>query len=99
MLQLFIERHIAAFVSLFSFHFCFRVLHGNIVRREVYLAYVVMRDGEDGEALVKRFQSIIQRSGIMRELRDRRFFRSKGEQTRIDKARAIRRARRRRRRV
>ena len=49
------------------------------------MAYVVLRDGEDGEALVKRFQSIIQRAGIMRELRDRRFFRSKGEQTRIVK--------------
>jgi hypothetical protein len=34
----------------------------------------------------------------MRELRNRRFFRTKGEQSRIDKARAIRRARRRRRR-
>jgi ribosomal protein S21 len=70
-------------------------LHGSIVSREVCLAYVVQRDGEDGEALVKRFQSIIQRAGIMRELRDRRFFRSKGEQGRIDKARAIRRSRRR----
>ena len=62
------------------------------------LAYVVLRDGEDGETLLKRFQSAIQRGGIMRELRNRRFFRTKGEQVRIDRARAIRRARRRRRR-
>jgi ribosomal protein S21 len=65
---------------------------------EGFLAYVVLRDGEDGEGLLKRFQSSIQRGGIMRELRNRRFFRTKGEQGRIDKARAIRRARRKRRR-
>jgi ribosomal protein S21 len=67
-------------------------------QEEGFLAYVVLRDGEDGEGLLKRFQSSIQRGGIMRELRNRRFFRTKGEQSRIDKARAIRRARRRRRR-
>ena len=67
-------------------------------QEEGFLAYVVLRDGEDGEGLLKRFQSSIQRGGIMRELRNRRFFRTKGEQSRIDKARARRRARRRRRR-
>ena len=49
-----------------------------------------------GEQLLKRFQSSMQRSGVLRELRNRRFFRSKGEQTRLDKARSLRRIRRRR---
>jgi len=60
------------------------------------LAFVTLRDGEDGENLVKRFQTTMQRSGILRELRNRRFFRSKGEQARLDRARSIRRQRRRR---
>lgn len=61
----------------------------------IHLAYVFLRDGEDPEALLKRFQSAMQRSGIMRELRNRRFFRSKGEQARLDRQRSIRRQRRR----
>jgi ribosomal protein S21 len=59
------------------------------------LSFVTLRDGEDGEQLLKRFQTSMQRSGILRELRNRRFFRSKGEQTRLDKARSLRRLRRR----
>ena len=61
------------------------------------LAFVTQRDGEDPEALLKRFQTTMQRSGILRELRNRRFFRSKGEQERLDKQRSLRRLRRRRR--
>lgn len=64
--------------------------------KEFILAYVTLRDGEDPEALLKRFQTSMQRSGILRELRNRRFFRSKGEQTRLDKQRSLRRIRRRR---
>jgi ribosomal protein S21 len=59
------------------------------------LSFVILRDGEDGESLVKRFQTSMQRSGILRELRNRRYFRTKGEQTRLDKARSLRRLRRR----
>ena len=44
------------------------------------LAFVSLREGEEPEALLKRFQTSMQRSGILRELRNRRFFRSKGEQ-------------------
>ena len=55
-----------------------------------------IREGEDGEGLLKRFQSTMQRSGIMKELRNRRYFRSRGEQARLDKARSLRRLRRRR---
>ena len=61
------------------------------------MSFVTIRNGEDGEMLLKRFQTSMQRSGILRELRNRRFFRSKGEQTRLDKARSLRRLRRRRR--
>ena len=63
---------------------------------ETHLAYVTLRDGEDPEALLRRFQTTMQRSGILRELRNRRFFRSKGEQARLDKQRSLRRIRRRR---
>ena len=61
------------------------------------MAYVTLRDGEDPEGLLKRFQTMLQRSGVLRDLRDRRFFRSKGEQERINKARSLRRLRRRQR--
>lgn len=64
-------------------------------KRRWKLSFVTLRDGEDGEGLLKRFQTSMQRSGILRELRNRRFFRSKGEQTRLDKARSLRRLRRR----
>lgn len=63
---------------------------------ETHLAYVTLREGEDPEALLRRFQTTMQRSGILRELRNRRFFRSKGEQSRLDKQRSLRRIRRRR---
>ena len=59
------------------------------------MSFVTLRDGEDGENLLKRFQTSMQRSGILRELRNRRYFRSKGEQVRLDKQRSIRRMRRR----
>lgn len=64
--------------------------------KESQLAHVSLREGEDPEALLKRFQTSMQRSGILRELRNRRFFRSKGEQARLDKQRSLRRIRRRR---
>ena len=60
------------------------------------MAHVRLREGEDGDTLLKRFQTSMQRSGILRELRNRRFFRSKGEQARLDHQRSLRRARRRR---
>ena len=43
------------------------------------------------------FRPLCSASGVLRELRTRRFFRSKGEQTRLDKARSLRRLRRRQR--
>ena len=59
------------------------------------MSFVTLRDGEDGENLLKRCQTSMQRSGILRELRNRRYFRSKGEQERLDKQRSVRRMRRR----
>ena len=60
------------------------------------MASVSLREGEDPEVLLKRFQTTMQRYGILRELRNRRFFRTKGEQLRLDKQRSLRRMRRRR---
>ena len=65
-------------------------------KTERRLAYVRLREGEDSENLLKRFQTTMQRSGILRDLRNRRFFRSKGEQARLDKQRSLRRMRRKR---
>ena len=62
------------------------------------MAYVEMRDGEPPEGIVSRFRAAVTRNGILKEHKDRRFFRSKGEQTRLDKARSLRRLRRRMRR-
>ncbi len=59
------------------------------------MSFVTLREGEDPETLLKRFQTSMQRSGILRELRNRRFFRSKGEQARLDRQRSLRRMRRR----
>ena len=42
------------------------------------MAYVTPREGESPESLVNRFRASVQHSGILRELKDRRFFRSKG---------------------
>ena len=60
------------------------------------MSHVTLRDGESAEGMLKRFQTSMQRSGILRELRNRRFFRSKGEQARLDRARSLRRLRRKR---
>ena len=58
------------------------------------MSYVRIREGEDPESLLKRFQTSMQRSGILRDLRNRRFFRSKGAQARLDRQRSLRRLRR-----
>ena len=51
--------------------------------------YVTLREGEDAEALLKRFQTSMQRSGILRELRNRRFFRSKGRTVQVGQSSAV----------
>jgi small subunit ribosomal protein S21 len=59
------------------------------------MADVVLRNGESQEALLRRFRKKIQRSGVLRDARRKRWFVSKSEQRRIAKRKAIRRHRRR----
>ncbi len=61
------------------------------------MTHVVLQQGETTESLINRFRSGVQRSGILRELKKRRFFRSKSQKVREAAQRAQRRARRRRR--
>ena len=53
------------------------------------MAYVTPRDGENPESLVNRFRASVQHSGILRELKDRRFFRSKAQKERLAAQRAV----------
>jgi len=52
------------------------------------------RDGETKERLVDRFRLMVQRAGLLREVKRRRHFVSKSEVRRRDRAKALRRARR-----
>ncbi len=58
------------------------------------MTYVRLREGETQEGLVARFRSSIQQSGILRDLKDRRHFRSKAQKERLAVQRAARRRRR-----
>jgi ribosomal protein S21 len=55
---------------------------------------VQRREGESDEELLRRFKAVVTRSGILRELKDRRFFMSAGEKARLAAQRAARRRRR-----
>jgi small subunit ribosomal protein S21 len=55
---------------------------------------VVLRKGESQEALLKRFRKKVTESGVLGEVRRKRWFISKSELRRITKKKAIRRARR-----
>jgi len=57
--------------------------------------YVSLRDGETQEALLKRFQRSIQNSGLLREVKAKRFFISNGEKARIAARKSAARYRRR----
>jgi small subunit ribosomal protein S21 len=59
------------------------------------VADVVLRDGESPEALLRRFRKKVQRAGVLRDARKKRWFMSKSEQRRIAKRKAIRKHRRR----
>jgi len=56
------------------------------------------KPGESHEELLRRFRKQVASSGILGDLRKRRWFVSKGEKRRIQRKRAIRKARQRRRR-
>jgi len=58
------------------------------------MTYVVRRDNESSESLIKRFRRKVSRDRILSELRKRRYFVTKGEEGRIAKRKGISRARR-----
>ena len=78
-----------------------RVLHVTYdlsCRKEVSgLATVTLRDGESQESLLKRFRKEVMQERILSEARRKRWYISPSEMRRIQKQRAIRRARRRQR--
>ena len=57
--------------------------------------FVELREGESQERLLTRFRQAVQRSGILREAKKRRHFISKSEMRRLDRAKALRRIRKR----
>jgi small subunit ribosomal protein S21 len=59
------------------------------------LPKVVLRDGESQQKLLGRFRKKVIRSGLMSEVRKRRWFVSKNEQRRMDDKKAIRRLKKR----
>ena len=61
------------------------------------MTHVTLNEGESPESLVSRFRSAVQRSGILRELKSRRYFKTKSQKAREAAQRAARRARRRQR--
>ena len=63
------------------------------------MTYVVLRDNESSESLIKRFRKKVSNDRILSELRKRRYYITKGEQDRIAKRKGIARARRRERKM
>ena len=61
------------------------------------MASVNLRNGESQDSLLKRFRKKIVKSGILSTIRNKRWFVSKSEVRRMDKKKAIRRLRRKRR--
>jgi len=61
------------------------------------LATVTLREGESQENLLKRFRKSVMQERILSEVRRKRWYISPSEKRRIEKQRAIRRARRRQR--
>lgn len=62
------------------------------------MARVKLKEGESQQQLLRRFRKKVTRSGLMSEVRKRRWFVSRSEQRRIDEKKAIRRIRKRERR-
>jgi ribosomal protein S21 len=58
------------------------------------MAIVTIRDGEPPEGILSRFRAAVTRGGILKEHKDRKFFRSKGEKERLAARRSARRRRR-----
>ena len=62
------------------------------------MTYVVRRNGESFDSLLRRFRKKVNQDRIKTELRKRRYFVTKGESDRIAKRKGIQRAQRRKRR-
>ena len=52
---------------------------------------VNLRDGESQQQLLRRFRKAVTRSGVMSEVRKRRWFISRNERRRMEEKKAIRR--------
>ena len=61
------------------------------------MAKVELRPDESAESLIRRFQKKVSDSGILQDVRRKRWFMSPSEVRRLEKKKAIRRARRRQR--
>ncbi len=59
------------------------------------MAKVALREGESQDKLLRRFRKAVIRSGVMSEVRKRRWFVSKNEQRRMAEKKAARRLRKR----
>lgn len=55
---------------------------------------VTLRDSESQDSLLRRFQRMVQMSGILREAKAHRYFLSKGEESRLKAKRNAKRRRR-----
>ncbi|MFC1985948.1 30S ribosomal protein S21 [Chloroflexota bacterium] len=55
---------------------------------------VSIREGESQESLLRRFQKMVQTSGVLREVKTHRHFLSKGEKARLKAKQSARRRRR-----
>ena len=69
--------------------------HGaSLFRERARVLQVTRKDGEDGEGLLRRFNKLVQRDGVLQEARRRRHFISNREKQRQAERRAARRRRR-----
>jgi len=59
------------------------------------LARVKIRNGESQDKLLRRFRKAVIRSGVLSEVRKRRWYVSKNEKRRMDRKKAIRRQKKR----
>ena len=59
------------------------------------MARVKLRNGESQDKLLRRFRKAVIRSGVLSEVRKRRWYVSKNEKRRMDRKKAIRRQKKR----
>lgn len=71
-----------------------RCKSGSTEPGERALTKVVANNNESAEQLIRRFRKVVTRSGLLGEVRSRRWFVSKSELKRMEKKKAIRRAKR-----